>query len=159
MTRTVTLIGGPGDGTRVSTAGVWRPTDPSEYPYEILGPVNYEAETIGFLWPLRLSPILDEELAPLLEFHDLDRRELHSLDPFTRYGMLVPEDGVTYRCRIFMPWQRRWRLQMQLRAVHEVMMYLAFPHGWGDDDHVMSMLEQLARHELREAVRLMVPAE
>lgn len=160
MKELVTLIGGPGDGQRVPRSRpMYRPSDTDWYPYKVLGPVDYRAEEIGFLWPMRYAELLDEELAPLEEYHEVSRQELHALDPFTRYGMLIPEDAIAYRVKFWTTWARRRRIGQQLEEISGVMLFLV-----GPDEHPFlreyrDEIEQVARIELRELVKLMVPAE
>jgi hypothetical protein len=159
---TVTLIGGPGDGQRVpKEKPMWRPTGKiaDTYPFEVLGPVDYTAEEIGFLWPARIAEILDEELAELHHYHEVSRTTYFAGDPFVRYGLMIPEDAVGYRIKFWTTWLRRRRVGQQLAAITEVFMFLVIA-----DDHpylceYRDEIEHLARTELRELVKLMVPSE
>jgi hypothetical protein len=159
---TVTLIGGPGDGQRVpKEKPMWRPTGKiaDTYPFEVLGPVDYTAQEIGYLWPVRVAHILDEELHELEHHHEVSRREHFAGDPFARYGMVLPEDAISYRIKFWTTWLRWRRILAQKEAVGMVFPFLLIC----ETDHYLSEykdeIHQVMREELRELVKLMVPSE
>lgn len=157
MRETVTLLGGPADGQRVPRERpVWKPTAVDhDYPFEVLGPVDYTADEIGFIWPVRVAEVIDEELGQIAEYHDVSRREHFAGDPFVRYGMLLPEDAIAYRIRFWTTWLRRRRIAEQMFKVKIVLMHMAVPHPMlrGYEEEV----EQIAREELRELAKLLTP--
>lgn len=159
MAEEVTLIGGPGDGQRVSkTQPVWKPTGKdAEYPFEVLGHVDYTANTTGFIWPARLAHLLDEELHSLEHFHEVSRREHFQGDPFVRYGMMLPEDAVAYRIKFWTTWLRARRIAQQKEAVMMVFPFLMICETHPYLSEYKDEIEHVMREELRDFVRLLTP--
>lgn len=157
--REITLIGGAADGIVLKPSFLDRmgaQRIPAPPPHPLLTTVDYVPESVGFLWPARLADLLDEELDPIREHHEVSRRELDAFDLDGRY--VVPEDAVAYRIRIWCTPMRTWRLEGMLEITSEIMYRYSTAHFMLGPDHPLTeAMEHYTRMYLRESVKLMCP--